>query len=96
MSFSLRGIPHAEPAYANVQPSPGDEVHGVAFLMDKPSMEKLDKQESGYAKVMVDMEAYDGRKIRGFVYHNEKNKDELKPTKRYLGVLIKGESRNRY
>ena len=81
----MGGIPWTEPAYANVWPSKGDEVHGVAFCMDKASEEKLDKQEASYSKEYVDLVAYDGRKLKGFVYYN-KNPAHLE---RYLDGLRK-------
>ncbi len=90
MSFSILAFRCAEPAYSNVQPSPGDEVHGVAFKLDKPSQEKLDKQEAAYRKEIVELEAYDGRKLKGFVYYNESMRTESTPSKRYLGILVKG------
>ena len=90
LKFSLRGIPYAEPSFANVEPSPGSEVHGVGFCMTKTSMLKLDSIERGYKKQMVDLTAYDGRKLNGFVYIKETDGTEIPPSKRYLGVLCKG------
>ena len=89
LSF-MPGIRLAEPGYANLAKSPGAEVHGVAFLMSKESQEELDRTESGYAKVFVDLRSYDGRPLKGFVYYNAKASAEGVPSKRYLGVLVKG------
>jgi hypothetical protein len=69
--------------------SDDDEVHGLAFLMTKHSIDELDRTESGYKKAIVDLHAYDGRILKGFVYTGNAN-DTVKPTKRYMGVLIKG------
>ena len=87
----MPGIRLAEPGYANLAKSPGSEVHGVAFLMSKESQEELDRTESGYAKVFVDLISYDGRPLKGFVYYNAKASGGGGiPSQRYLGVLVKG------
>jgi hypothetical protein len=92
MAFNGGGIPHTEPAYANVTECADSEVHGVAFLMSKESQEELDRTENAYAKKMVDLQAYDGRMLKGFVYYKtvKTTEPELAPSKRYLGVLVKG------
>ncbi len=76
-----------------MQRHPNDEVHGVAFLMEPQSIANLDKYEMciGYTKYMVDMEAYDGRKLQGFVYCAEKEHPKnIFPTRRYMNVVIEG------
>ena len=35
LSFNLRGGHHVEPAMANIIESPGSELHGVAFCVNK-------------------------------------------------------------
>ena len=91
LGFSLNGLSYVEPAYANIEESEGSEIHGVAFKMNKESLDELDRTEAGYNKKEVILEAYDGRKLNGFVYMS-KNPPTLglKPSSRYLGVLIKG------
>ena len=91
LAFNLAGHPLSEPAYAGLMPESGRQVHGVAFCMTKSSGDELDKTEAGYDKKPVILEAYDGRKLNGFVYMNKKPSETLhKPSKRYLGVLVKG------
>ena len=51
---------------------------------------ELDRTERSYAKVFVDLESYDGRPLKGFVYYNAKASGDGVPSKRYLGVLVKG------
>ena len=42
----------------------GNEVHGVAFMMDAESLKNLDRHESGgYNKALVTLKAYDGREL---------------------------------
>jgi len=91
LSFTIKAMTYSEPAFASVREMEGEEVHGVAFLMDKESLEELDKTEKGYNKATVILKAYDGRDLEGFVYlPKEKKTEEYLPSKRYLGVLCKG------
>ncbi len=84
-------MPFSEPAFAGLMERQGEEVHGVAFCMTKESGAELDRTEAGYNKQAVTLEAYDGRKLDGFVYMNKRpNENDGKPSKRYLGVLVKG------
>ncbi len=76
-----------------MQRDPNDEVHGVAFLMESQSIANLDKFEMciGYTKHIVDLEAYDGRRLQSFVYSDEKEQPkDIFPTKRYMSVVIQG------
>ncbi|KAK6180938.1 hypothetical protein SNE40_008900 [Patella caerulea] len=94
LAFNLSGIPFVEPAFANIiQSGLTDEVHGVAFCISKESVANMDKVEIGYDKAKITLEAYDGRTLHGFVYVNKPSastSDEMNPSKRYIGVLIKG------
>ena len=52
---------------ADIIESPGSEVHGIAILLDKEAEAKMDKQEGAgfvYRKECVELEAYDGRKLK--------------------------------
>jgi len=91
LSFSIKAMTYSEPAFASVTKREGEEVHGVAFLMNEESLEELDKTERGYNKAIVTLKAYDGRSLEGFVYvPKEEKTEEYLPSKRYLGVLCKG------
>lgn len=91
LAFTIKAMTYAEPAYASVRKLEGEEVHGVAFLMDEESLEELDRTERGYNKAIVTLKAYDGRDLEGFVYvPKEEKTEEYLPSKRYLGVLCKG------
>lgn len=91
LAFTIKAMTYSEPAYASVMKMSGQEVHGVAFLMDEESLEELDRTERGYNKATVTLKAYDGRDLEGFVYvPKEEKTEEFLPSKRYLGVLCKG------
>ena len=92
MTFSLRGVHHAEPYYSGMTAQEGAEVHGVAFCMNMESAANLDRNESGgYNKQNVTLKAYDGRDLHGFIYMNKTPpQGDFEPSARYLGVLVKG------
>ncbi|PAA92848.1 hypothetical protein BOX15_Mlig011547g5, partial [Macrostomum lignano] len=93
MAFSLAAIPLAEPFFANCEKgSESDNIHGVAFETDADSIAKMDKVEMGYDKASVILEAYDGRKLDGYVYVNKPQREVRvgNPSGRYLRLLING------
>lgn len=91
LCFTIKAMTYSEPAFASVRKVDGEEVHGVAFLMDAQSLEELDRTERGYNKAIVTLKSYDGRELEGFVYvPKEEKTDEFLPSKRYIGVLCKG------
>ena len=62
------GQEYVEPAAADVIESTGDEVHGMAILLDREAEARMDLHEVvgfGYRKKYVVFEAYDGRKLEG-------------------------------
>jgi hypothetical protein len=85
-----------EPWFANSgKGSETDEIHGVAFCTTQEGMKKMDEQEGvgkhegSYEPIIVDLEAYDGRKFKAYMYFKEKEGGG-NPSARYLGVLVKG------
>jgi len=91
LTFSIKGMTYAEPAYASLKRKDGEEVHGVAFLMGPESLAELDRTEAAYNKESITMISYDGRSLDGFVYMPKvEREEEYLPSKRYLGVLCKG------
>ncbi|GMI27844.1 hypothetical protein TeGR_g12507 [Tetraparma gracilis] len=97
LSFTAGGLPFVEPAMGNCSRLEGGELHGVALQLTKEDMAKMDKQEGynpdserGYAKVEVDVNAYDGRTFKAWVYSSRKPKPEEPCSARYLNVLVSG------
>jgi len=89
--FNYPGYPLVEPAFANLKPSKGSEVHGVAFAMSKASMERMDSIEpEEYTKKKVTLQAYDGRELNGFVYYFDKSSEEKPPSERYMSIIVTG------
>lgn len=98
MSFNLRGMALVEPAFANAMPGqPTDNIHGVAILLGRDDVLKLSAQERGYDKVWVEVNCYDGKKIKAFIFTRTRAGDrpflppnEQTPSVRYLNLLLKG------
>ena len=74
-----------------LQPDRRAEVHGLAFKMSADAAAKLDYLERVYFKNYVQLEAYDGRKLNGFVYRTVtvQPQSTLLPSKRYSINLAK-------
>eukprot|EP00211_Chloroparvula_japonica_P014311 CAMPEP_0119147348 /NCGR_PEP_ID=MMETSP1310-20130426/40218_1 /TAXON_ID=464262 /ORGANISM="Genus nov. species nov., Strain RCC2339" /LENGTH=234 /DNA_ID=CAMNT_0007139311 /DNA_START=34 /DNA_END=735 /DNA_ORIENTATION=- len=84
-------IPYVEPAFAMVEPSHEDEVHGVVFEISEEQARGLDKQEAGYDVVETEVVTYDGRIVMAGVYKTKKAKPEdVLPSLRYARLLKKG------
>jgi gamma-glutamylcyclotransferase len=47
LCFDLPGFPPFEPAFANLEPSPGSKVHGVAYLINQDFLSYLHYSEGG-------------------------------------------------
>ena len=79
LAFSMRGPPYVEPGYGGLWREEGGEVHGVAFLMGEGGEAQLDRNEGPYIKEIVELEAYDGRELEGYVYMTRNQTEEWLP-----------------
>jgi len=93
LSFTLRGFPWLEPAFANIEPAPGEFIHGVLHRLTQNQFRRLDRFEGrgfAYRHLELDACAYDGRKIRARIYSAIIVSAEKKPSCRYLNILREG------
>ncbi len=93
LAFNTRGFPWIEPAFANVEPSPGDCVHGVLHRLTEAQFARLDRYEWGgvaYRHLELDVDAYDGRRVRARVYSARYVSREKSPSCRYLALIREG------
>jgi hypothetical protein len=108
LTFRQPGLPYREPGFATIEPLDEGEssllpVHGVAHRMTEPQWTYYKESEGaagqsddGYGVIEVDLEAYDGRKLRAFTLQTQpKTIARLKgraalPSKRYLNILRTG------
>jgi len=96
--FNTRGIPLLEPAFANVEPARGGEVHGVLYRLTADQMGRLDMFEGGgmaYRHLDLEVRAYDGRTIRARVYSAIRLTAEKSPSCRYLNLIREGARHHR-
>jgi len=106
LAFNL-AVPSSlvDPSYANIVPSEGDEVHGIAIVFDEKDIIALDKAEMCYDRVKVQLTAYQedsGGSFVGYAYvftpENARNPayssfvayNEVPPSQRYLNMLTSG------
>ena len=91
MGFYLKAMKFVEPAFATVIPMPGSELHGVAIRISLEDAAKLSQQERSYDEKEIEITAYDGRILRGYMYVSRRfESEEFTPSKRYLGILVAG------
>jgi len=92
LSFSLGGISHVEPSFATALRGRADDaIHGVALLLPRDAVQKLDRQEGAYDKTPVIICAYDGRELHGWMYTSGWDAvPDVPCSKRYLALMIRG------
>jgi len=96
--FNARGVPWLEPAFANVEPATGEEVHGVLHRLTAGQMARLDLFEGGgmaYRHLNLEVRAYDGRTLQARVYSAIRVTAPKNPSCRYLNILREGARRHR-
>jgi len=83
-----------ERGVGNVRPEPGSRIWGVAYALSRPAFARLDRTEGvhrgAYQRVPVSLCGPADRVIEAFTYRSERGRPGRKPSRRYLGLLIKG------
>ena len=82
-----------DPAFGSAYPKEGEEIHGLAYAVNKEDFDKCNKMEGGdgfYNRHMVTLHLYDGRKVEGQIYSKKNVTEEGTPSKRYLNLIING------
>ena len=83
---------------ANLYPSSGGHVWGVAYLITAQQFAWLDRTEGvhwgAYRRLPIEMlrnDAHpDGEKLAGFTYVSERRRTGRRPSQRYMGLLLHG------
>lgn len=89
--FNEKGYPPLEPAFASVIPSQGHEVWGIAYTLMQEDFDRLHKSEGNDYKAMpVQVRAHHHECLPGFTYITQNPTPKLKPSKRYLHLIIEG------
>ncbi len=96
LAFNLLGISWLEPSMAGIEPSAGDEVHGVLLRMHTDEFSKLVSSEGenhAYQQVRVNVETYSGERIEAVAFRAlEKRRlaEDIPPSRRYLNLIREG------
>lgn len=78
---------------ADIRPAKGQVVEGVVWDITDKDREALDQFEEfpgTYIRNDVEVEAFDGRKLKAFAYLGARPLGRCAPSRRYLRVLIQG------
>ena len=83
-----------ERGVANLRDVPHGEVHGVAWAISVSQASHLDRTEGVhrgyYSRHQVRVTAADGRELDAFTYQSSRGVAGRKPSRRYLGLLLRG------
>lgn len=83
-----------ERGVANLLDAPGSVVHGVVWAISARQASHLDETEGVhrgyYLRRAVQVTAPDGREIGAFTYQSSHGVSGRKPSRRYLGLLLRG------
>ena len=83
-----------ERAVANVRAAPGDHLFGVVYELALPEAEHLDRTEGvhrgGYRRLSVRVEVEGEGAQQAYTLESRRGKPGRKPSRRYMGLLLKG------
>jgi gamma-glutamylcyclotransferase len=80
-------------AGANVQPSPGNTVHGVLYKIEEGSFRSLDRYEGvpdHYRRIEVQVTPDGGQPVPAQIYIASKVEKGLRPSMQYLQAILEG------
>ena len=87
-------VGRGERGVANLRDAPQGEVHGVAWAISRAQASHLDRTEGVhrgyYSRQQVQVTAADGRQFDAFTYQSSHGVAGRKPSRRYLGLLLRG------
>jgi hypothetical protein len=91
LAFDLPGLPFVEPAFASVAVDDASIVYGVLHLVSEFDLARLDDYESSrYVRRCFDVEGARSGRVEATFYVNPRPVRGLRPSRRYLGVLLDG------
>jgi cation transport regulator ChaC len=94
LRFNLEGRPRGQAAPANLSEDPRAEVWGVLYRITRHDLVRLDATEgvpwSRYRSLWLEAEDISGNTLRAVTYIAQGNKDDGRPSLRYLTLLREG------
>ncbi len=83
-----------ERGVANVVRRPGEYVWGALYQLTAPEAQRLDRTEGvdrgAYRRLEVEVRTPDARAVGAFTYRSELGQPGRKPSRRYMGLLLRG------
>ena len=87
-------VGRGERGVGNVRPAPGACIWGVAYELTGRDCARLDGSEGvhrgAYRRVPISLCVPDDEMIEAFTYRSGRGRPGRRPSRRYLGLLIKG------
>ena len=89
--FTEPGIPLVEPAFASIEPAPGDHVHGVLHHLPDGAADSIDRFEGRtYDRIEVVVDTVESGRVGAWAYRSRRTVRCRRPSRRYLQLLIAG------
>lgn len=86
-------IGNGERGVANLLPDAGGSAAGVAYLISGAQAEHLDRTEGvprAYRREAIVAQAEGGQSLRAFTYVSPHRQPGRRPSRRYMGLLLRG------
>lgn len=89
--FGEPGIPLLEPAFASIEPAPGDVVHGVLLNLARDDFARIDSTEGpGYEILNVEVVGRVHGAVTARAFKTRHPVSGRKPSLRYLNLMLRG------
>jgi gamma-glutamylcyclotransferase len=88
MLFNKRSVDGS--GKANLVDSPGDVTWGILYEVDSKDLDRLDKIESGYERIMAQAQTADGSVVVAFTYISSDLTDEPVAYEWYKVLVLSG------
>jgi cation transport regulator ChaC len=86
-------VGRGERGVANLLPAPGESATGVAYRIADADARRLDRTEGvpkAYRRERVRLASAEGARFAAFTYVSPHRQPARKPSRRYLGLLLRG------
>lgn len=91
VKFNLKGLPHIEPAFANMVVSPGSTSYGVAHLITPKDLKSIVGSEaSSYTPTEITVTTDQNKRIKVWTLIGKDNTFNGIPSQRYVAILLEG------
>lgn len=92
--FNCPGVNKYEPAFANIEASADEAVHGVAYKLTETEFSNLVKTEGGMYEIVELITQSNDEELKCKTLLSKKTVSNMRPSYRYLKLLIEGAEEN--